>query len=233
MASGDAWSLVELPGATQQLTEEVPRTRMPTDPKHSTSIAAWRASTPVVEGSAFRIRVGAKCSLGCHLTGHRVIIRDNTDTQVGHGTLRETPPDNTIALHEIDVTLTGPSKPGVYSWSATFISTESESPHETASAVFSFRVVNPPEHRVTVNAREKETQAPLKQAEIQLGTYRASTDDRGQAHFDVPKGTFELHLWKLGYEADATDVTIENDTTLHVEARNLPNPDPDEEQLWM
>ena len=206
---------------------------MATDQKHSISIAAWHASVPVVERSHFGVQVGAKCSLGCQLTGHLITIRDHTDAQVAQGTLRKMSPDSASALYEIDIALTAPSKTDIYSWSATFASTESELRHQVASAVFSFRVVKPPEHRVTVNAREKDTLTPLKHAEIQLGIYRASTDEHGQAHFDVPTGAFELHCRKLGYETDVTDVTIENDTTLQVEARHAPNPDPDEDQLWM
>ncbi len=200
---------------------------------HPTSIAVWGVSSPVVVSRAFTVKVGAKCSLACPLTGQRIVVRDDSGNTVGEGRLGETPSRGTSALYEADVTLAAPAKEDVHIWAATLLGAASQPPHEDASARLSFRTVGRPEHRVTVTVRDRDAELPLEKVEVRLGVYRAETDGRGQASFEVPKGRHDLHLWKVGYETDATAVEVTEDVTIQVTAVCAPDGDPDDEQVWM
>ena len=56
------------------------------------------------------------------------------------------------------------------------------------------------------------------------------TDASGVAQVKTPKGRYELVVWKAGYDVPATTVTIEADAVVPVEARMLPEDDPD--AIW-
>ena len=200
---------------------------------HSTSIAVWDVPSPVVVNHPFTVRVGVKCSLACPLTGQQIVVRDDLGNRVGVGNLGDTPVRRTSALYEVEVKLVAPVAEGVYSWSATFGGVGSESAHADASALLSFRTVGPPEHWITVTVRTKETEIPLENVEVQLGVYRASTDERGQARLKVPKGTYNVHLWKVGYETDVKTVEVTESVTIPVTAVWAPDQDLDDEQVWM
>src|SRR5690606_23679650 len=43
---------------------------------HSTSLAVWDVSSPVLPGQALAVKAGAKCSAGCDLSGKEVELRD-------------------------------------------------------------------------------------------------------------------------------------------------------------
>ncbi len=66
-----------------------------------------------------------------------------------------------------------------------------------------------------------------------MGAYRASTNDRGQAHLELPKGTYELHVRKRGYQMPRQTVQVGKDVTVRIEASRLPERNADEDQVWM
>ena len=78
--------------------------------------------------------------------------------------------------------------------------TDVELPHDGAASNFSVAVARPAEHRLTVKVREKDTANPVDDAEVRLGLYRATTDPAGMAAIEVPKGTYDLVVWKVGYD---------------------------------
>ena len=119
--------------------------------------------------------------------------------------LGETPWPGTSALYVAEVELTAPGTEGLALWSAMFAAAEPGLPHDEASATFSFRTARPPEHRVTVQVVEKETEAPLEDVEVRLGVYRASTDAAGLASLELPGGVYELNAWKISYETTPQD----------------------------
>ena len=219
-------------------------------PPHPTSLAVWAVPSPVVVNSRFTVTVGVKCAAACPLAGQRVVVRDETGAAVGAGRLGETPAPGTRALYAADVTLDAPVGEGIHAWTATFAAppeSESESPaaarseppagaatrHAEARATFGFRTAGPPEHRVTVTVLDRETDAPLRNVEVQLGVYRASTGEDGQARVEVPAGRYDLTLRKAGYAPHAGSVAVHGNVALRVAAAPASDIDPDDEQVWM
>ena len=200
---------------------------------HSTSMAIWDTDSPVVMGTPFSARVGVKCSSGCPMMGRVIEVRDEDGKKTGHGTLGETPWPDTDALYATEVGLVAPTTEGMFSWSASVIPTGLEIPHSKASATFSFRAVRPPEHSVTVKVISKDDGAPLENVDVRLGAYRASTDQSGLATLELPKGSYDLYVSKMGYEARAETVEVAEDVTVQVEALTAPDPESDDERLWM
>ena len=64
-----------------------------------------------------------------------------------------------------------------------------------------------------------------------MGIYRASTDERGMARFELPSGRFDLIAWKPGFATDPATVEVIGDLEVRVEARYVP--EPDDERIWM
>src|SRR6266403_1463334 len=44
---------------------------------------------------------------------------------------------------------------------------------------------------------------------------------------ELAKGRYELVVWKAGYDAPVTPLTIDADTSVQIDARVMPQPDPD------
>ena len=80
---------------------------------------------------------------------------------------------------------------------------------------------------------EKNTAAPLENVQVRLGVYRASTDDRGRAILEVPRGKHDLNLRKVGYETVSKTVEVTENITIEVRAVCVSDTDPDDEQVWM
>ena len=66
-----------------------------------------------------------------------------------------------------------------------------------------------------------------------MGIYRASTDERGMARFELPSGEFDLIARKPGYATDPATVEVIGDLEVRIEARYVPETDPDDERIWM
>ena len=103
-------------------------------PAHPTSVAVWGVPSPVAAASRFAATVGVKCSAGCPLAGHPVVIRDETGRELGRGTLGTEPAAGTRALYAAAVTLTAPPEPGVHAWTAAFPGGAAEPPVAGATA---------------------------------------------------------------------------------------------------
>ena len=200
---------------------------------HPTSMAVWDVPSPVIMNRSFRAKVGVKCSAACQLAGRVVQVFDEEGIQIGGSTLGETPWPGTSALYVAEVELTAPGTEGLALWSAMFAAAELGLPHDEASATFSFRTAKPPEHRVTVQVVEKETEAPLEDVEVRLGVYRASTDAAGLASLELPGGAYELNAWKSRYETLPRTVEVGKDLIIRVEAVVAPERDPDDQRVWM
>jgi hypothetical protein len=197
---------------------------------HATSLAVVNPS-PVVMGSAFKIKVGAKSTGACELRGAQVEIRDETGARVGVGTLGDTPWAETSALYWTEVDLAAPMKEGVVSWSARFAPSALEIPHDGSSAEFSFAAVRPPEHSVTVKVIERDSGVPIADAQVRVGAYRASTDESGLAKLNTSSGTYDVVAWKGGYQSPSMTVAVTEDVGVQIEAVAIPKEDPD--TRWM
>jgi len=192
-----------------------------------TSLAAWAIPSPVVTGQRFAIKAGAKSAMACDLNGRVIEVRDETGAVMARGNLGPMPWPGTTALYWAELELQAPPAAGMFSWSIRFDAAELEIPHEDAAASFSIAIVSPPEHKLTVKVFERETAAPIADAHVRLGAYRAATGPSGLAEIMMPKGTYDLNVWKVGYEAPASSVTIDADAAVEVAVAALPEENPD------
>jgi uncharacterized membrane protein len=193
----------------------------------STSLAVWDIPSPVVTGERFGIKVGAKSAAGCKLDTKEIEVCDASCAVVAHANLGETPWPGTSALYWTDVELLAPVEAGMSSWSVKFAAAELELPHDGASSNFSVAIVKSPQHRLTVKVVEKETAIPIENAQVRLGAYRAATGPSGLAEIKMPAGTYDLNIWKVGYEAPSTTVEVNEDVTVQIEVLVVPKEDPD------
>jgi hypothetical protein len=192
-----------------------------------TSLAVWAIPSPVVTGQSFAIKAGAKSAAGCDLAGRTIIVRDEGGAVMASGSLGATPWPDTDALYWTELRLPAPAKAGMFSWSVKFDATGLALPHEGASSRFSIAIVDPPEHRLTVKVIERETAAPVADAKVRLGAYRGATGPSGLAEIMLPKGAYDLTVWRPGYEAAPSAVTIEADATIEVTVSPVPEDNPD------
>jgi hypothetical protein len=194
---------------------------------HETSLAVWDIPSPVVTGHPFRIKAGAKCAAGCNLGGTTIEVVDESGTVVASGTFGDAPFPHTSALYWTELKLSAAPEEGLASLVARFAPVKKGLPHDGSASRFSTVVVRPPEHRLIVNVIEKETAVPVEAVHVHLGAYRAQTDPSGRAEVMLPKGTHELGIWKVGYEAPAQTLVVEADLAVTIEATVIPPEDPD------
>lgn len=198
---------------------------------HETSLAVWAMPSPVETGRCFAVKVGAKSTSGCALAGCTIEVRDENDAALASGCLGGTPWPGTSALYWTELTLPAPAAPGLFAWSVRVEAADLALPHKHAAARFSIAVVPPPEHRLTVKVIEQETAAPIEGAQVRLGAYRAATGQSGLAEIMMPKGTYDLNVWKPGYEAAPTTVAIDADLTVEIAVAAAPEENPD--SAWL
>jgi hypothetical protein len=112
-------------------------------------------------------------------------------------------------------------------WLARFEASELDLPHDRATTSFSVAVVRPPEHVLSVRVIEQATAEPIPDVELRLGAYRGTTGASGLAEIALPKGRYELRLWKVGFEAPPRPVEVGADAFVEIEALVVPEEDPD------
>jgi hypothetical protein len=194
---------------------------------HETSLAVWAVPSPVVMGERFGIKVGAKSSFESDLSGRDIEVHDQSGTVVARGTLQETRWPGTSALYWTEVDLLAPASEGICSWSVQFAAAALETPHISTNSAFSFVVVKPPDHKMTVKVVEKDTGNPVENAQVRLGAYRAATDQHGLAEVMLCKGTYDLSVWKVGYDAPPQTVAVDDDAMVEVRLLMVPEENPD------
>jgi hypothetical protein len=194
---------------------------------HATSLAVWSVPSPVVAGENFRVMVGAKSSVSSALEGKPIAVKDEAGAIVAQGRLGATPWPGTSALYWTEMELSAPTQEGLAWWSVNFAGATIETPHDGSSSRFSIAVVRPPEHRLRVEVLEKDSKAPIEDVQIRLGAYRAATDPSGHAEVAMPKGSYELTVWKVGYDAPGQIIDINEDTSITIEAVVVPPENPD------
>jgi hypothetical protein len=194
---------------------------------HETSLAVWSIPSPVVTGQPFTIKVGAKSAGGCDLTGQRIAVCDETGQALAAGLLGAAPWPGTSGLYWTELALTAPANAGMFSWSVRFDATDLAIPHYGTSSSFAIAIVRPPQHRLSVKVVERDTATPIHNAQVRLGAYRAATSESGLAEIMMPKGSYDLDVWKSGYDAPTTTVAIDADTTLEIAVTAMPDEDPD------
>jgi uncharacterized membrane protein len=194
---------------------------------HATSLAVWAVPSPVVMGERFRIKVGAKSAAGCELRTKKIAVYDQAGAVIAQASLQDAPWPGTSALYWTEVEVPAPSREGMSWFTVNFAAADIATPHEPSSSKFSVAIVRPPEHRLTVEVLEQDSKAPIEDAQVRLGAYRAVTDPSGRAEVAMPKGSYDLTVWKVGYEAPGKTVDVHEDASVRVEAAIVPPENPD------
>jgi hypothetical protein len=195
---------------------------------HATNLVVWDVESPVVVGGGtFTLKVGAKCAAGCGVSAHAIELRDSTGATVAAAVLADGPWPGTTALRWGSVKAPAPIAPGLCAWSVQLPAIETPVPHDAASCAFTFVAVPPPAHVVDIRIVEKETSAPVSDAHVRLGAYRALTDEAGVARFAVSGGTHRLCVSKAGYDVPERTVDVNGNEQVQLEAVVLPEEDPD------
>jgi hypothetical protein len=189
-----------------------------------TSLAVWDIAPTVAAGERFSVKIGAKSSAGCALGGCRIEVLDG-DTVVASGSLGDAPWPGTSALYWAEVELRAPQTPGTVTFSVRLHAGDLDEPHQSAAQPFNVSVVARPDHTLAVTVASGGV--PIEEAYIRLGPYRATTDASGQAAIKLAAGRYELVVWKAGYDTEPVPLTIDADASVDVEARALPQDDPD------
>jgi hypothetical protein len=194
---------------------------------HATSLAVWAVPSPVVMRERFRIKVGAKSAAGCGLGGTKILVSDGGGRLIAQGSLQDTPWPGTSALYWTEVEVPAPNREGMFWCTVNFAAADIDIPHERSASKFSVAIVRPPEHRLTIEVLERDSKTPIEDAQVRLGAYRAATDPTGRAEVAMPKGTYDLAVWKVGYEAPVQTVDVHDDVSVQVEAVIVPPENPD------
>jgi hypothetical protein len=193
----------------------------------ATSLAVWEVPSPVVAGTLFVVKMGAKSTADAGLSGCAIEVLDESGSVVARRLLGDAPHTGTGALYWTEIELQAPEREGTARWSVRFDASELDLPHDGAGTSFSLSVVRPPEHVLSVKVIEQATAAPIPEVELRLGAYRGTTNASGVAEIALPKGRYELHVWKVGFVALPRLVEIAADAFVEIEALAIPEEDPD------
>jgi hypothetical protein len=196
--------------------------------EHTTSLAVWELSSPVVIGRRATLKVGVACPLGCNLSGTSVDVYNEAGARVGGGTLGPAPWPATAALYWAELEIDPSDADGDQAWSIR--ATTADPAHGDATSIVRFVACRPPDHRVTLEVVDKDSGLPLGGVELRLGRFRGATNNVGMAHVDVPAGMYEVSGWKLGYDLISSTADIVGDVTMHIEMALTREP---EQPYWM
>lgn len=184
---------------------------------HATSMAVWDYPSVVTMGGRFRIRVGVNCSEGCTLTGSTIEVCDDKARSLATSMLGGVKWPGTKGLYWADVVVTAPSGERVNPWTARFPAAGLALPHEASIHNFTFRTGKPPDYTVIVKVFQKDTNVPIKAAVVSMLPYRAESNAKGLAKLKVPKGRYELDVFK-GSDYKMFRTIVEVSTNVELEA---------------
>jgi hypothetical protein len=180
----------------------------------------------MVRGASFEVKIGGKCSASCRLGGSTVEICDEAGQVVGKAVLRDTTLPETTGLYWTGVSLKAPRKIKMNTWTARFLPAGLKPAHGGTLSRFSFVTVAEPENSVFVKVVDKKTKAPIANAQVRLGIYRAVTNEKGAAKIMIPSGEFSLIVTRAGYEMTERRIAVSKDVRVRIPAQKLPEEDP-------
>lgn len=184
---------------------------------HPTSVVVWDVPTSLVSGDTFKVKIGIKCADDCRLANAQFGIYDHQGRRVAAGALPGDVWPGTTGLSGAEVELQAPAEPGLYTWSVAAPFADLDVRHEDGSATFGVRVVNRPQHRVVVQAFDRDNQAPLAGARVVMHPYHAVTDERGVAELHVAGGAYRLFVSQTRYETFGLPLEVAGDMTTRAE----------------
>jgi hypothetical protein len=193
---------------------------------HKTSLAVWDIPAPVTLGGSAKLKVGVRCVDGCQLTDQEIEIQDSAQNRIAATRLGAEPWPGTAGLYWAEADVSAPLSQGTHVWTARFSSSDLERAHSASSLAFSLITVKPPEHRVTIEVVQEKTNTVIDGTEVRLGVFRTLTSANGFAFLEVPHGTYELNVWKLGYELVTRNLEITGDLSVRLELVVEPEPSP-------
>lgn len=182
---------------------------------HIVSMVVWDTPLPAAIGVAAPIKVGAQCSHGCDLTGQKIEMTGGDGTPLTSGVLDQAPATQTPSLYWTELRFTPVGDTGVRFFHAT-CAPNLEEPHTPGACAFSFRVDPRPAHTVTVRVIYEPTGEEVDDVEVRIGHYGGQTNGAGEVRLNVPSGTFELSIRKMGYKAEPVEVEISADRIIEV-----------------
>jgi hypothetical protein len=188
---------------------------------HTTRIVVWDAPPAVECGSAFKLKVGVKCSAECGGAARRVEIPDSQGEVIGSAVVGDVPLAGTAALHYAEVELEAPNAEGLHACqarTAQVLDTASgRVTHTGASADFHIRCVPRPDCLLTVLAIDARSRLPIPGAKVVVHPYHARTNLEGIAELRVPKGAYRLFVTGRDRFPFRADGQIDGDFTIRAE----------------
>jgi hypothetical protein len=184
---------------------------------HATSVNVWGLPSAISAGERFSFKVGIRCSAACKLAGRALSITDQDGAQILTAKLCDDVWPGTSALYFAEVEAQAPRTTGDFTWQVTTPASDQSLPHAAGSFGFPVKVVAQPDHEVTVEAFDGDTQAPIKGAHVLLHPYRAFTDERGVAKVKVAKGRYTLFVSGFNYIGYERIIDVTSDVTARVE----------------
>ena len=172
------------------------------------------------------MKVGLRCAEGCPLTGQTIEIRDAAQNRVAEAKLGAAPWPGTVGLYWAEADIVAPLSEGTHPWTVQFSPADLEMPHVRSSLTFSVLTVKRPDHQVTVEVVQEKTNSTIEQTEVRLGAFRTLTNAHGVAYLEVPRGAYELNVWKMGYEFVTRNLEVNGDQSVRVELPVEPEPSP-------
>ncbi len=184
---------------------------------HAANVNVWGLPSAIPAGERFSFKIGIKCSAGCKLAGRALSIIDHDGAQVAAAKLYDDVWPGTSVLYFAEVEAQAPRTPGDFTWQVATPASDQGVPHAAGSCGVSVKVVAPPDHEVTVEAFDSDTQTPIKGAHVLLHPYRALTDERGVARVKVAKGRYTLFVSGFNYIGHERIIDVTSDVTARAE----------------
>ena len=193
------------------------------DAAHGTSLAVWDVTSPVVALRRASLKAGITCSCGCNFAGTPLDVYDEAGVRVGGATAGDEPWPGTQALYWASIDVTAPNVEGDHIWTvradapAAADDSRTLPPHAPAAFTHRFVASRTGEHKVTVAVTEKGNGAPVPGVELRMGMFKATTSDAGTALLYVPRGTYDVVAWKMGYDLQSQLAHIGADRLVQLE----------------
>jgi hypothetical protein len=192
---------------------------------HAALLNVWGLPSAVVAGDRFSFTVGAKCSAGCNLSGHKFSILGHDGSEIRAAKLGGDIWPGTDALYFAEIEAQAPPAAGNHRWEVKTAAWDSELPHAAGASDLIIKVVDAPDCEVTVEAVDREKQAPIKDARVVMHPFRAITDANGIARLKVTKGQYDILVSASKYIPLSTSVEVTADMISKAEL--------DEDQPWV
>jgi len=160
---------------------------------HQIHLNVWDVPDAIVVGERFKFKVSVKCSSGCPLPGHRLLVQDIAGVELASGLMSPEVWPQTDSLYYAELEATAPNHVGAFECSLKSEEKKSAATvHGAMDCTFQMNVVAKPECEIEIKAVEYETQQPIEGASVVMHPYRALTDSNGVARLNVVKGSYEI-----------------------------------------